>query len=321
MTKCIGPRVRPTRDGITLIELVVVIAIFAVLMALLLPAVQLTRETARRMHCESNLKQIGIAIASYESTHQMFPPGSSQGFSFHVMILPHIGQSNLLYDQINFENPLDVNNSVKPVRPFAMPLYLCPSDPAAPNLPAPSGSIGAASTNYAGNSGTGVLKSGFDGLFQHLQQGLSGHPGGGPVTAADVADGLSNTAAVAEILHADSSANRLRTIWNTPANLSFHSLVTTCSQLPSDPSFAGWSGDPYARGTPWIAGDSAETFYNHVLPPDQPSCFNGTEVQTGIFTVSSAHNSGANVLYGDGHVEFANESISVEIWFELGSRH
>jgi len=316
--KCLRGRANSGRNGITLIELVVVIAIFAVLIALLLPAVQLARETARKMHCESNLKQIGIAIASYESTHHMLPPGATQGFSFHVMILPYIGQSNLLYDQIKFDDPIDINTSAKPIRSVVLSLYLCPSDPASATLPAPPVSSGAASTSYAGNSGSGALNAGFDGLFQHLE---TGPLGGGAVTSADVTDGLSNTAAVAEILHADSSTSRLRTIWNTPSNLSFQTLATTCSQLPSNPSFAGWSGDQYARGTPWIAGDSSETFYNHVLTPNQPSCFNGTDVQTGIFTASSAHSGGVNVLYGDGHVEFATETMSIDVWSELGSRH
>lgn len=304
------------RSGITLIELLVVVGILGMLAGLTLPAVQAAREAARRTQCRNNLKQIGLAIANYESTHEMLPPGGSLGYSFHVMILPFLDQEDL-YGRFSFNAPQYRNTATRSLRSVQVSEFLCPTDPASAALPEPPASSGDASTNYAGNSGTGVLNDGFNGFFRHLDPdgGM-----GGPITVADITDGLSYTVAVSEILHADSSAARLRTVWNTPT-VPFPNLVNACQRLPRYPKSAGWLGDQYARGTPWTAGDSVQTFYNHVLTPNQPNCFNGTHAPTGIYTASALHSSGVQVLFGDGHCKFINDSVALDVWSDFGSRH
>jgi prepilin-type N-terminal cleavage/methylation domain-containing protein len=134
-------RVRPERArAFTLIELLVVIAIIAVLVGLLLPAVQQAREAARMSACRSNLKQLGLALQNYESAFKTLPPSSTSQIDFGVwsstptayhlhswagMILPQIDQGTI-YNQINFDvSALEVVN--RPPAALQIPVYRCPS--------------------------------------------------------------------------------------------------------------------------------------------------------------------------------------------------
>src|SRR5436309_2087357 len=128
---------RRRRRAFTLIELLVVIAIIAVLIGLLLSAVQRVREAASRIQCANNLKQIGLAVHSFENTNGYLPPSgswvtrvSTVGFggesaSVHARILPYIEQTSL-YQKLN----LDVSIAQQPaVVQQRIAVYICPSEP------------------------------------------------------------------------------------------------------------------------------------------------------------------------------------------------
>lgn len=121
------------RHGFTLIELLVVISIIAVLIALLLPAVQSAREAARRIQCVNGLKQMTLALHSYHDTHGSYPAGyrfktgyTWGGFGWGTAILPNIEQGNL-YNTLNVSFPA-WDNSNQTICKTHMQFYLCPSD-------------------------------------------------------------------------------------------------------------------------------------------------------------------------------------------------
>jgi prepilin-type N-terminal cleavage/methylation domain-containing protein len=126
---------RRTR-GFTIIELLVVIAIIAILIALLLPAVQQAREAARAVSCKNHLKQLSLALHNYESTHRVYPPGylyapgpqgNHLGFGWGAMLLPYLEQSPL-YAEFDFHRPVWHASNRAP-RERHLAVFLCPSDP------------------------------------------------------------------------------------------------------------------------------------------------------------------------------------------------
>lgn len=152
------------RRAFTLIELLVVISIIGVLVALLLPAVQAAREAARAISCRNNLKQLGLALLNYESTHRRFPPGRGsplpRAFSTFAYLLPQLEQGPL-HSKIDFgQAPVEFSVGAtlydgspnRPVASVALPVLNCPSDIYGMRVP----SLDFGASNYAGNVGTGL---------------------------------------------------------------------------------------------------------------------------------------------------------------------
>ena len=309
------------RRGFTIVELLATLAIIGLLLALLLPAVQSARESARRTQCRNNLKQIGLAIHNYESTHQMWPAALSRGLSFHVALLPYMDQSTL-YQALDYSR--DLVAAADAIRGKEISAYLCPSDPISGVYTFPNG-LQIAATSYLGNHGTGLLHGGLNGVFRHLAPWKPDVYADGPIRSADITDGMSQTAAVAEVLHSVGVApgERLRTSWETPRRYAvneFDQFRSDCRNVPEDPVAAGWRGTSIQHGSKWVQGSLGISTYTHSLPPQNPSCTNRGGVPDGIYSAGSSHIGTVHVLHADGHVAPVAWQVDELVWMNLGSR-
>lgn len=306
------------KAGFTLVELLVSISILGLLIALLLPAVQSAREAARRAQCVANLRQIGTAIHSYYSIHNMFPSSqlltgpnwTSNGMSELSFLLPYLEQQPL-YSSINmaFANiesadfPVLANHTA---RSTVIEIFLCPSD---------RSRLGR--NSYRFNRGRFGMVPGdipYDGPFS-----LGVLPSDQTVT-----DGLANTAFVSERLAGSFS----------PAGPHWPRDV----KCPPD----GWSGvmrsdaqfipfclasEPDAwldvSGRYWFYSGFMFCHYNHNGVPNdrRPSCGYGflRDFGMGLHPPRSFHSGGVNVLFGDGHLSFVTDSVNQDLWIALGT--
>ncbi|HBE69536.1 MAG TPA: hypothetical protein DDW52_15430 [Planctomycetaceae bacterium] len=301
--------------GFTILELIVVVTIIILLLAILVPALQMARESSRRVSCTSNLKQLGLGLLNYEASHRSFPYGQSEGGGFLVALLPFVEQEALGRQVSEFQR---LNQDYARFS-FHNWLFLCPSDPGPPMI----GEGSMTGSNYCGNSGASVLISGrFDGLFRpSVDSGF----GCGSVSPSHITNGLAQTSAMSELLRANGDLDRMRVVWNTPKSFPDDHIAFArfCESLPQQPAQAGFVGDPFCKGTPWIDGNLTVTLYNHLCTPNKPSCFNGVMVPSAATTPSSMHKGIVNMSYVDGHVTSVDESIDRKVWIEAGmcSKH
>ncbi|MGI8981969.1 MAG: DUF1559 domain-containing protein [Pirellulaceae bacterium] len=314
----------------TLLELCVVIAIVGVVIALLLPAIQYSREAARRMQCSNNLRQIGVSIASFQAAHaSAFPDGMGGNYSYLARLLPFLERDDIARHVDLSVNP--VMNDV-PSRYFAVAIFRCPDDPSNPASIDPQPTSGGgdsakfAGTNYAGNFGQGFQKYGFDGIFQ-MPSGTFLNGIGGIVSTADVSDGTSNTVAVSEILVGDGSKALRRSIWATREPFLAPEDLEKFRQMCDENAFqimegtTTVAGKHWRMGRPWVEGGWGASLYNHVLQPNRNSCSNENYLPQGAFTAGSMHGNGVQSLYADGHVVFTSDQIALKVWRGLGSRN
>lgn len=337
----------------TLVELLVVIAIIAVLIGLLLPAVQAAREAGRRTQCGNHLHQIGIALQSYHGTYRCFPtqqtgPGRPDGkggagpgfFSWYTRILPFV-EEDVLAGRINFGvNMADAsdadsvfNATISESHPNAaaagavVSTFLCPSDIC--DRSDVMGSARPAPCSYAGNLGWPPYCTGMDGnrgvparlngLFgaENPAQPAAWHRA--EVGSELATDGLSHTIAVAERLIGGGSDRRLDSYCagSAKSKLSLERYVKAINASPTpDPTYSMYQGQA------WISGWTlAGTAYMHVMPPNSRNghLHDGEGDGCILITPSSRHPAGLNVLMGDSAVLFIRDSVDQAVWWAAGS--
>jgi prepilin-type N-terminal cleavage/methylation domain-containing protein/prepilin-type processing-associated H-X9-DG protein len=321
------------RRAFTLIELLVVIAIIAVLIGLLLPAVQKVREAAARTRCSNNLKQLGLAAHAYHNSNDRFPPGVYQlpfaaapkyrGVTLFVYLLPYLEQDNL-YQGWDFVNPLNnTNGGASAKTATVLSVLLCPSD-TIPQNPITSGGLVYALTSYGGNGGTRSYDPQLatnDGVFFVIGPGSQTAPNTSAVRIADVTDGLSNTLLFGERSHLD------------PNHDSFVAALGSGSgQMLSPMGTVGWwasSGGRLAAGDVTL---SAFVPINYRVPQPyangaamNPPATDATSYayysDRRLCAFGSNHPGGANCCLADGSVRFLPDSLPLTTLQQLAVRN
>ncbi len=324
------------RAAFTLIELLVVIAIIAILIGLLLPAVQKVRDAAARIKCANNLKQIGLAMHSFMDSNNGLPPNGvfsyvgstvvqTSPWSAGSRILPYIEQENL-FRNIDFTTAYSTQPFITSKR---VATYICPAeinDKGSGTDPTYGNKNW--TLNYAVNLGTwGVLTNKATGMVGG-NGAFSPNRGFRP---GDFTDGMSNTLGLSEV---KSYTTRIAGAVNT-------TVYASPPPIPSAPgdlaSFSLAAFDPTKQThVEWVDGKVHETGFTAVFTPNTLVSYpsggvnydvdfvTATEANTGdtyaAVTSRSFHTNGVNVVLMDGSVRFVNNSISQTTWRALATR-
>jgi prepilin-type N-terminal cleavage/methylation domain-containing protein/prepilin-type processing-associated H-X9-DG protein len=300
------------RKAFTLIELLVVIAIIAILIGLLLPAVQKVREAAARMKCQNNLKQLGLAMHMHHDGLQYFPPsyrnrldlpsGTFYRWSALAMITPYLEQTSL-YNQLNLGASLYVFTGVAvtprpentPWVKLTVPLFLCPSDPRT------TVEVDWGPTSYLVDAGSGGTNK--DGLF-YIDAKIK-------MTA--IIDGTSNTAMMSESPLGQGIGQTVPRPFDVRTVMAW-----STGSLLTESDCSTYTGREDRNGR-WADGAPLYTGFDHHYLPNSATSDCTTRGGGNWKTARSFHTGGVNLLFADGSVRFVRDGISPQTWSALGT--
>ena len=312
-----------------LIELLVVIAIIAVLIGLLLPAVQRIRESAARTKCQNNLKQIALALQSYQSTVGTFPcvaelpkGTTSQPWSAQARLLPYLEQENL-HRLIDFNTVANDFSTRPDVAKTRVAVYLCPSEVRDEERTTLQG-FTYYPLNYCFNEGTWFIYDPESDQFGNGAFAPNFH-----AKPSDFTDGLSNTLATSEVKTFQPS------VWDTGTPNSVG--VAAPDNVAGLNSYFGGQFDQFGH-TEWVEGDVHETGFTTTFPPNTkvPYTKNGVEYDIDFtsmrdgesitlptyaaVTARSYHTGMVNAALMDGSVRTFHDSTDQNLWRAYGTR-
>ncbi len=328
------------RRGTTIVELLIAIGLVGLLVALGLPAVQMSREKSRAFLCRNRLRSLAIASQNHQSTHGVFPRGGDmvndgtnggwpRSHSPHVYLLPFLDEVTT-FRRIDIRTPAerelrivdvdgDPNGEVKKLK---LPIFVCPSD---------GGPNGVGRNNYRGNIGISSAPHSF------WQSSSADHGAFFPPQRAcsptDFPDGLSQTVAFSERVAGDGAHRTYspsRDWWYAAYRMNGLDLgqmtsseidrwfLINCGQL-RDPT------PPHASdmGMYWIYAGLMDTWYNHALTPNSPTPDCGVPdgiMSAGLVTARSQHSGGVHITFMDGSARFVSNFTDIRVWQAWGTR-